>query len=165
MDRIALFLHVLGAVGLFAALALQVAGAAAVRGSATLERLRERMAWTDWAGPLLRVSAALVIVTGVFLLAAVYRWDAPWAWTGLAAGVVAVALGSATAGPLPPPLARLAGPRGPIALPAAACGLLVGVLFLMTVQPGVATGLAVVLAAAAAGFLAAWLLGGARTPA
>ena len=177
----ALFVHVVGAVLLFAALTLE---GVALR---LLRRASTGMQAASWAG-LLRLnrgigplSAVAILVPGFYMTAT--SWGpAGWIIVGLAAWVLVAVLGAfsgirivalerdlrAAPGPLPPALqARMLDPRFPISW-WARVGLALGVVFLMTVKPGTPGAIAAIAIATAVGLAVsapAWTRGRTREPA
>jgi hypothetical protein len=163
---IALFLHILGAFGLIAALAIEDTVLRGLRRAVTAEEAR------SWPGAMraLRLlapaSIALILVMGLYLTATTWGWRG-WIVSGLAAlllvGVIGgmltgtrmarigPAVGGAQ-GPLSNDLRRLV--HDPMLLISARLrtGLVVGTLFLMSVKPSAAWSLLVLVVAAAAGF-------------
>jgi hypothetical protein len=146
---IAVFLHIIGALGIFAAMALDWTGLANLRRATDTAQVRE------WArllaaprmvgGP----AALLVLVSGIYLSAA--RWG-PEGWILVALGgmVVVAALGGAVGARRIPPILRAlpaeSGPvsptlRGQLHDPALTVSLrvrtalLLGIVFLMTIRP------------------------------
>jgi hypothetical protein len=142
---IALFLHIVGAVLLFVALTVEgVALRQGARGLLNLNRL---------IGP---ISAVTVLIPGLYMTATLWG-PAPWILGGLVSWLLLAAVGTVTG----IRLTRIDAEIGPLAATSwwLRTGLAIGVLFLMTVKPGVVgTVLAIVVAAlAGAGVgLAAW---------
>ena len=146
----AVFLHVVGALGIFAAIGLEWAGLSNLRRAADTAQVREWMkllaAPRTVAGP----AALLVLVSGIYMSAT--RWG-PQGWILVALGgmVVIAAVGAGVGGRRVAAMARaLPAEAGPV--PAALrqrvddpvlavslrvrTALLLGIVFLMSVRPG-----------------------------
>ena len=93
----ALFLHIVGALGLFAALALEWAGLSNLRRAGSVGQFRE---WARLLQGLRRVggpSALTLIITGIYLTAT--RWGSqPWIILGLIGLVTMAVLGALVTG-------------------------------------------------------------------
>ncbi len=176
---IAVFLHVVGALGLFAALGLEWAGLRNLRRAVSIGQVRE---WTGLLAAIRSVggpAGLLLLVTGLYLTAT--RWGHQ-AWIGLGllgllliAGLGAVLTGRRVGaiaraippeeGPAPPALRRLL--RDPALTRSAwlrTC-LALGVVFLMSVKPGTAGAVASLALALALGLGTGWLAAtGGRRP-
>ena len=93
---IALFLHVVGALGLFITLGLEWTSLSRLRGAASVEQVRE---WLPVLGALRKIggpSALTLLVSGIYMMATVWRgagrsgrricarrWTAgSWPWSG-----------------------------------------------------------------------------------
>jgi hypothetical protein len=166
---ISLFLHIVGALGLFAVLGLEWAGLYNVRRATRAGQVREWVrilaAPRVVAGP----AALIILVTGIHMSAT--RWG-PQAWivVGLAGMAVIALLGAAIGGRRAGAIARaLPADDGPISTtldrqihdPVLALALwvrtalFVGVVFLMATQPSAAGSLAAMGVAVVAGVAAA----------
>jgi hypothetical protein len=153
---ISIFLHVLGALALFAALGVEWAGLIGLRRAHTTAQVRE---WVRLFAGLRRVAgpaALIILVTGVYM--STTRWGRqPWIGLGLIGLVTIAALAPALTGrrvgsmaraipdvdgPIPPALRdRITDPV--LRLSAwLRTGISLGVVFLMTVKPGSAEALA-----------------------
>lgn len=164
---LATFVHVLGAGGLFAATALEWVILRQMRRAATAEQAREALSLLRPAMLIGGPSAVLILLTGLHMAFAVWGMSKPWIACGLAAMVVAAGIGGAVntrglkligaqLGPDAGPLS--AGVLGAIShsrLSAALrvrTGLLVAIVFLMTIQPDLTLSLLAPVAGAAAGY-------------
>jgi hypothetical protein len=145
-----LFIHVLSAMGLFGALAIEWA---------SLLRRRHAPAG-EISGPLNEgrlqaqlggISMLSTIVSGGYLTGSVWGWRAAWIDVALGTLVVAIAIGVATA-------ARGAGDSLRWASFALRTALFGGIVFLMTNKPGLTEALVAVSITAVAGLVAAALL-------
>ena len=177
MYSLSLFLHIVGALGIFAALAVEQAALVNLRRASTNAQAREWLSplrsWQRIQGP----SGLLLIVTGFYMMATGWRHQA-WPGMGLLGMVLMVIVGAVVTGrrmkaigrglpagdgPLPTAIReRLADP----ALRTSALvrlGLALGVVFDMSVKPGTTGALAAVVVAGLLGFGAAqWRRGGSR---
>ena len=166
-----LFLHIIAALGLFAAIGLEWAGLVNLRRAATAGQARE---WARLLGALRAVgmpSVLLILASGIYMMAT--RWGGQ-AWIGAAFGgiVLMAVLGGAVTGRRVGPLVRAArkeeGPvsgelaarlRDPFLLGSlclrTAIGL--GIVFLMTLKPAASGALATMAAALVLGLAAGFL--------
>ena len=167
---IALFLHIVGALGLFAGVSVEQVGLRGLRRASTTAALRE---WLGAIGAFRRVDgpAALVVLgTGIFMVRTSGGMR-PWVGAGLL-GMVLMALVGATmtrramkaivavvpGDDRPVPLAVRQRAEAPLLRTASAlrAALLLGIVFVMAVKPG-APGAALALGAAVVvGALAPW---------
>jgi predicted lysophospholipase L1 biosynthesis ABC-type transport system permease subunit len=147
---IALFFHIVGALGFFIALGLEWAGLRQIRNATTTEQVRQGMRISGSTRRLGMASMLTILVFG-FYLAAV-AWGGP-AWITVTLGVMVVmialsvaltgprmaAIGQALAtekGPLSPGLHQLANnPLLWISIQTRVA-IALGIVFLMTVKPG-----------------------------
>jgi hypothetical protein len=177
---ISVFLHIVGAVGIFAAIGLEWAGLSNLRRATDTTQVREWMRLLAAPRTVGGPSALLVLVSGIYMSAA--RWG-PQGWTLVALGgmVVIAALGGAVGGRRAPAIARAlpaeAGPVSPTLRqqlddPAliislwTRTALLFGIVFLMSIRPGWGGALAVMGIALLLGIVASWpALGAGRRPA
>jgi hypothetical protein len=165
-----LFLHILGAFGLVAALTLEAIG---LRGLRRAVRSEDALMWLGISrGLVLRLAPAslgLILVTGLYMTAT--TWG-PKGWilvalaslvllavvgalgTGIRMAGIGSAVGGATPGPLSDDLRRAL--RDPILLTSlrTRLAIVLGVVFLMTVKPSSAASVVVIVLAAAIGLLA-----------
>ena len=176
---IVLFAHVVGALGLFAALALEWTSLRRLRGATTTEQARE------WLGAvrLVRVvgpaSLAAVLVTGLYMAATAWG-AAPWIVVALGAMASLPPLGALNGLRLAAIRRKLAPESGPLS-PAARrrlrepllwtsvhvrSAILLGIVFLMTAKPDTGGALLAIATAVALGLLAsgpAWAPGARAT--
>jgi hypothetical protein len=165
-----LFLHILGAFGLIAALTLEAIG---LRGLRRAVRSEDALMWLGISrGLVLRLAPAslgLILVTGLYMTAT--AWG-PKGWilvalaslvllavigalgTGIRMARLGPALGRASAGPLSDDLRRAL--RDPILVTSlrTRLAIVVGVVFLMTVTPSAVASVVVIVLATAIGLLA-----------
>jgi hypothetical protein len=141
----ALFIHVLSAMGLFGAIALE--GAMLAR-----HRLERETRGTDavdarLAGRLGGISMLALVASGGYLMATVWGWRAAWLDVALLTIVATVAIGIGTE--------RLARAELRLASFALRSTLFAGIVFLMTVKPPLTDALVAVTIAATLGVAAA----------
>jgi hypothetical protein len=165
-----LFLHILGAFGLIAAITLEAIG---LRGLRRAVRTEDALMWLGISrGLVLRLAPAslgLILVTGLYMTAT--TWG-PKGWilvalaslvllavvgalgTGVRMARIGSAVGGASAGPLSDDLRRAL--RDPILLTSlrTRLAIVLGVVFLMTVKPPSLASVVVIILAAAIGLLA-----------
>lgn len=149
------FLHVLGAIGMFAALALECACLAQLRRARTGAQVREWAQigrWLRWLGT---ASLFAVLLPGFYMVATVWRGGAPWITFGFVALLLIGALGAAASRPLGAAIRLAIADAGPLALEhqarlqaplpwisvQARAAMLVGVVYLMTSRPDLREGL------------------------
>jgi hypothetical protein len=166
---ISLFLHIVGALGLFAVLGVEWAGLAQLRRATGAAQARESA--TLLAGPRAVGGPAslLILLTGIHMTAT--RWGPQgWIVVGLVGMVIIAVLSIAVSGrrtaaiarvlptgdgPIPPAVRQhLQDPVLPMAL-RLRTALFLGVVFLMATEPGTGMSLAVLAVAAIAGVAAA----------
>lgn len=147
---IALFLHIVGALGLFVALGLEWAGLLNLRRAATIEQARE---WFKLFTSLRRLNALIwlaILIPGFYMAATVWR-GAAWISIALAAVVLLAVLGAALGrrqmGSIGQALSMESGPlstslRQQVGSPLLWFSLWIrtaislGIVFLMSVKPG-----------------------------
>jgi hypothetical protein len=146
---LALFLHIVGALALFAMLALEWVGTYQLRRAASAEQAREWLKVFSWFR-LYPVVWATILLSGLYMTAVVWHW-VPWIVVALGAIILLAVLGAALSGrrlaAIGPAIASQSGLLSPalrqqlrdpllwISIQTrAAIGL--GIVFLMTVKPG-----------------------------
>ena len=165
---ISLFLHIVGALGLFVVLGLEWAGLINLRRSTEAGHVREWVRLLAAPRVVGGPAALLILATGIHMTAT--RWGPQgWIIVGLAGMVVIAVLGAALSGRKTGAIARaLPAESGPISAalqrqlndPVLAGSLRVrtalglGIVFVMTLQPGTAGSLAAVALALVAGLAA-----------
>ena len=168
MYSLALFFHILAAFGLIAAITLEAVSQRGLRQAATAETARTAMRAMDLVPPLGAGSAALILVTGIYMMATAWGLQG---WIVIAlAGLILNALAGAlitrsrmlrlqpvlAAGGSLSEQAQLA-LRDPVLLASLRLRLavLLGILFLMTVKPSAIVSLSIIVLAAAIGVASA----------
>jgi predicted lysophospholipase L1 biosynthesis ABC-type transport system permease subunit len=147
---LALFFHIVGALGFFVALGLEWVGLQQMRNATTTEQIRQGMRISGSTSRLGMASILTILVFG-FYLAAVAWGGSAWIIVTLGAMVVMIALSVALTGPRMAALGRaLASEKGPLSpsLQQLAShpllwtsiqtrvAMALGIVFLMTVKPG-----------------------------
>jgi len=171
------FLHVVGALGLTAAVGVEAAGLIGLRRATSADEallwLRSRR-WVLLIGP---ASIGLVLATGIYLMVAEWGADA-WILVSLISLVALASIGGVltgvpmaritsaveqVSGPLPEELRREL--RSPILTVSfmTRIAIIIGIVFLMVQQPALLTSVLTIILAAAAG-AAAGLISGRRAP-
>jgi hypothetical protein len=166
---ISVFLHVVGALGLFAALGLEWAGLFNLQRATEVGQVREWMRLLGAPRFLGGPAALIILVSGIYMTSA--RWGSQgWIIVALGGMVLIAVLGAALGGRRAGAIVRaLAAGNGPIS-PALArqlydpvltlslrlrVALLLGIIFLMSVRPGTAGSLAAMGVAGLIGLAAA----------
>jgi hypothetical protein len=147
--RLALFCHVLAAVGLFAALAVEWLGVRHLRASTSYEQAREWLQPFKLLLPLGMPATLVALSSGIYLATTMSAWELGWVKLAVPTLVV-VAITGAIVGPrrarLSAAIAKGAGPLTadlvaqlrhplPVASWRVRFALLAGLLFEMTVKP------------------------------
>ncbi len=146
---IALFLHVVGALGLFIALGLQWTSLRQIQGATTSEQIRESMRMYKGVGRFGMASMLMVLVFGIYM--AVVAWRGA-AWTAVALGSVVLIIIimnvlsrpriaaiertlTTEKGPLSPALHNLANDSRLWISMETRIAIALGIIFLMTAKP------------------------------
>lgn len=148
---IALFAHVLGAIGLFVAVSLVLVAYVRMRQAVTIEQVREWAATAEFAGKSIAFVSLLVLVPALYMVVVAWQWTTPWVLAALITVVALAVLGATVSGRMIErivAMARAAPPgrvpddlRAQLSAPhlwlmeATRMTLLVGIVFLMTVKP------------------------------
>lgn len=159
------FLHVVGALGLFAALGLEWAGLRGMRRATSVGHVRPWIGLLGSLGRIAGLSLLTLLVTGLSMTAAAWEGQ-PWTRLGLAGLVLIGAAGPAVTGrriraiarALPPedgsvPRPLLRRMRDPVLLLSAwlRTSLALGIVFVMTTKPDAAASLTALLLSIAIG--------------
>lgn len=166
--KLALFLHILGAFGLIAALAME---AIVLRGLRRAERADDARTWLSGMR-VLRIfapaSIGLILVMGLYMMATTWGPQG-WILVALASLVVIAILGGAltgvrmarigpavfrASGPLPSDTVRMLRDQVLVISSRIRIALMVGILFLMSVKPSLVLSIVAVAVAAGLGLLA-----------
>lgn len=165
---IALFVHIVGAIAYFVVFGVVYASVVGIRQARNVQALRLWASATKVAERLHPISSLCILVAGLYMVIVSWGWQADWAFVGLGAYVL---LGFAS-GTLqgqrivgierqvkdmpvdaPLPAAIVARAQDPVLWVAtnAMVATAIGIVFLMTVKPGVLGALVALLVALAAG--------------
>jgi len=175
---IVLFLHIVGALGLFVAIGIELLTVSRLRSAGTADQARE---WLSVLGSV-RLIGPLALVTilvpGLYMAATSTGWQG-WNVAALVAMVVMAALGAASNAGRMPGIGRAIGPLSG-ALPSAArtrlrdpfvwssiqirAGIALGIVLNMTVKPDTFAAVLVLAAFALVGWAAALVTGRAAQP-
>ncbi len=166
---IALFIHVMAAMAMFTVIGIVMVSVVSMRRAQTVEQLQARTTLAYRADKLMPAILVLVLVPTIYMVFASWGWTTAWINTALIALVLASPLGpaintrrlealyKATEGASSGPLsAALLKQRDDHVLWASCCiftGILIGIVFLMTVKPGVVGSLATIVVALALGLI------------
>jgi hypothetical protein len=165
----ALFLHIIGAVGLFIALSLEWISLWYLRRVATVEQARPWLTLSGLPGRVHLVSGAAILLPGIYMMATVWGGVA-WIILTLAAMLLMIVLGMALTGRRMATIeAALTTERGPIshalhqrlrdpllwASIQLRIAIALGIVFLMTVKPGLGGALLTIGAAVVLGLTSA----------
>src|SRR6266498_5345349 len=159
---IALFLHIVGALGLFVALGLEWTSLLLLRRATTSEQVRERMRIASGVRGVSGAALATLLVSGVYLTATVWGGVA-WIGVALGAMVLMALLGAALSGPRLAAIGRAVehGSLAPLPDPLLWVSIQIrlavalGIVFLMTVKPNLTGSLLAIVLAAVLGLIAA----------
>src|SRR5207237_4734640 len=174
---VALFLHIVGALGLFAALALEWTALSGFRRSTTAEQVTD---WSTIYGALRRigpVSIGLLLVFGLYMMATAWG-PTSWIGLGILALVVPAALGAFNGIQITRVLRQNAGRMGPLSSESRNAlhrptfvlslrlrtALALGVVLIMTVKTDLVTSVAVLVITLALGAGSMYLTAAARAP-
>ena len=172
--RIALFVHVCGALTVFMGAALEIVGALGLRRSHTVEQVRLYARILKLTEPMFPGAAVALIVAGVYMTLSQWSFSTPFVMVGLI-GLVAISIQGATIqgrnwkavhkaadeapdGPVPADLRSLM--LNPLAWAStgAACLAAVGAVAIMTIKPGWAACIAILVVTWGAGFVGGRML-------
>jgi hypothetical protein len=146
---IALFLHIVGALGLFIALGLEWMSVQYLRRATTAEQVREWISVVAWTRRLGPISLAVILLPGVYMTATAWR-GAAWIVVALAAIVLMAVLGATLTGLRMPAIGRAAAAESGLVSDAlrhrlrdpflwtsvqTRAAIALGIVFLMTVKP------------------------------
>jgi hypothetical protein len=156
---IALFFHVLGAVGFFIALGLEWVTLQQLQRATTVEQLRERLKATSGMGAIGGISMLVIVVAGVYLTMVAWRGNSMWVAVAFAAIIVQGVLMAILNGPRMRAIRKAATTEsGSISSELdgllhhsmlwismlVRVGMSTGIIFLMTVKPPLITSLIVI---------------------
>lgn len=159
---IALFLHIVGALGLFVALGLEWTSLLLLRRATTTGQSRERMRIASGVRGVSGAALATLLVSGFYMTATVWGGVA-WIAVALGAMVLMAALGAALSGVRMAAIGRAVenGPLAPVPDPLLwvsiqiRVAIALGIVFLMTFKPDLTGSLLAIAVAAVLGLVAA----------
>jgi hypothetical protein len=159
---IAVFLHIVGALGLFVALGLEWTSLLLLRRATTTEQVRERMRIASGVRGVSGVSLATLLVSGFYMTATVWGGVA-WIAVTLGAMVLMAVLGAVLSGPRLAAMGRAVenGALAPVPHPLLwvsmqiRVAIALGIVFLMTFKPDLNGSLLAIAVAAVLGLVAA----------
>ena len=167
--NLALFAHVLGSVALMGAALTEFLMLLGVRRARSAEAVREWIGLRRVIVPAFPLSSVLIVVSGIYLMLAQWRWSDPWILLGLLGQIAIGVSGAAIQGPRLRAIEQAAqgAPDGPVPADVAArihdplvwgeictstAGVL-GIVFLMTFKPDLLGSLLTMAVAVAAGMV------------
>ena len=150
---VALFVHILGAIGLFVAVSLIIVAFVRMRQASTLEQVREWAAVAHLAGKSLAFIGLVILAPALYMVIIAWGFTAPWVMAALITFLLLAIMGAmvngrtiervvamaqaAEPGPVPDRLrTQLLAPRLWLA-EAIRLTLLVGIVCLMTIKPDI----------------------------
>ncbi|MDQ2714074.1 MAG: hypothetical protein M3Z08_04130 [Chloroflexota bacterium] len=149
---IALFVHILGAIGLFVAISLIVIAFVRMRQAATLEQVREWALVANVAGKSMIFVSLVILVPALYMVIIAWGFTTPWVMAALIAFVVLAVMGATMNGRNIERIGAMAQPASPGLVPdqlraqlmapqlwlleSIRLMLLIGILSLMTIKPG-----------------------------
>lgn len=171
---VALFLHICGALGLFAAVGIEVVGVLGFRRADTVDQVRTYARVVKVTEPMFPGFSVVVLGAGIYMTVTQWSFRTPFVIVGLTTLVVMAVLGATVQGrrwqmvgkaaddlpdgPVPASLRRLIDDPVGWSSMGGAVFAVVGVVALMTIKPGLAASVAIATIAYAVGGLAGWML-------
>ena len=165
--NVALFFHVLGAIGYSAGVIITLLGLVALRRARRVEQVRTLVGLIGLSDPVAVVSALLILSAGLYMTITVWGWQMGWINVALVTIVLIATLGVAVIEKRRKAIARLAQDASDGSLAASLdehihdpvlgtalytlTALLVGVIFLMTNKPALDGAIVVIVVAGAVG--------------
>ncbi len=171
---IALFLHVMSAIGFFLGAGIWLFGLAMLRRAQRVEQVRSILTLVARTGPVFGISAVILLAAGIYMTVTVWGFEQGWIRIAMLGIVLLIALGVGVIDPRRRALSRLANdaPDGP--LPQALAQrtqekllsiaiyvqvfLLLGIVFLMTTKLALVGSLIALAVALVLGLVAGWLV-------
>jgi len=169
---LALFVHIVGVLGLFIAIGLQWISILRLHQAQTVAQVREGISLTAIQERLLPTASLLILLAGIYMTVTAWGWSTPWIDVSLAALIVQGALGGsvisrrlraihtaaamaeASTGSIPAELKRQV--NDPVLRTAVQVNAVIGlgIVFLMTTKPGLVGALITLAAALVLGVVA-----------
>lgn len=171
--NVALFVHFLGLITLFAALAIQQRAAARIRQAITAEHVTLWIELLRMANPMFPAGSAMLLLSGLFMT--FQSWTPTTAWVvvaffgqicfgllgglnGRRIGAIAVAVGEETGTAITSAAARLIGDPTPWTVLSTVNGGAIGIVWLMINKPGWTGSIAIMLGFALAGGIVGYVM-------
>jgi hypothetical protein len=170
---IALFIHVIASMAMFTAIGVVMVNVSLMRRAQTVEQLHDKAMQAHGADQLMPAILLLVLIPALYMVFASWGWKTAWINTALISLVLISPLGpainarrlkaiyqaakDAPAGPLSAALLKQINDQ---VLWASCCiftGVLVGIVFLMTVKPGLIGSIATIVVTLVLGIIASVL--------
>jgi hypothetical protein len=175
---IALFVHLVGVITLFVAMALIQLSGARVRSSSTVEEVRTWLGLVRPANRLFPIASLLILASGLYMTARMWSFDLPWVLVAIGAVVVMgivggrvvgqglgrIASAATGTGPVSDKLAALAHAPGPWAAATAVNGMGLAVVWIMARKSGWVESIAALAGLAALGAMAGARMARGRAP-
>ncbi len=89
--NLALFAHILGVLGLFIGIGLQLTSVLRLRRAQFVAQVREWTSLTSVLGVLMPAASLLILVAGIYMTVTVWGWRTPWIDVSLAALILVLA--------------------------------------------------------------------------
>lgn len=171
---IALFLHVMSAIGFFLGAGIWLFGLAMLRRAQRVEQVRSTLTLIARSGPVSGISAVVLLAAGIYMTVTVWSFEQGWIRVAMLGIVLLIALGAGVIEPRRRALSRLASdaPDGPLPEPLARrtqekllsiaiytqAFLLLGIVFLMTTKLALVGSLIALAVALVLGLVWGWLV-------
>jgi hypothetical protein len=141
---LALFLHIVGVLGLYAGLALDWATILRLRRAESLVLAREVTSLTAFQTRLVQISGLLVLISGIYMTVTAWGWGTPWILVSLAGLAIIGALSGGVNGGRVRAIRKAAAGASGVAIPPALQRQMSDPVLLTSVQTAGMTGLGVV---------------------
>jgi hypothetical protein len=168
---IALYIHVLGAIGLFCAISLIVVALLRMRRASSPEQLRDWISVAQFAGKSILFIALVILAPALYMVAISWGFTTPWVLAALIAYILLAIQGATVNGRMLERLVGLTAGSDSAGLRAQLRAsplwlaegtrlmLLVGIVYLMTVKPDLLSSVVVLVSSLLLGLLLGAILG------
>lgn len=172
---LALFVHILGALGLFSAVSLMVMALVRMRRAATVEQIREWVTVAQFAGKSLTVVSLLILAPAIYMVVVAWTFTTPWILIALLLVLALAVMGATVNGRAIQRVGALARASAPGAISSALYAqliarrlwlaegmrlmLLVGIVSLMTLKPDLPLALIILAGMLVLGLILGLILG------
>ena len=172
---LALFVHILGALGLFSAVSLMVMALGRMRRAATVEQIREWVTAAQFAGKSLTVVSLLILAPAIYMVVVAWTFTTPWILIALLLVLALAVMGATVNGRAIQRVGALARASAPGAISSALYAqliarrvwlaegmrlmLLVGIVSLMTLKPDLPLALIILAGMLVLGLILGLMLG------